>query len=193
MSNYWMLDVREPKGVHRAVIGKQPDLTGISQTGFINWTSGTPLNVVVPKPLEFHLRPNGTYITDFFPPAIPLMSVRMLDALTNAGVDNIESFDAILIDKFGNTIPEKFRAVNIIGRVKCADLDASDCDFDDPDDPIGVDFDSLVIDEGRANGHIFFRLYESVNGIVVHDSIRKALEPLNLRGIVFIKPEDWMG
>lgn len=33
-----------------------------------------------------------------------------------------------------------------IGRIQCADLQASDCVVDDPQDPVGVDFNSLVID-----------------------------------------------
>jgi hypothetical protein len=193
MGNYWMLVVREPKGANRATIGKSPDLSGVSNAGFMNWLSGVRLNAVIPEPLEFQLGPHGTDVTDFFPTAIPLMSVRMLDMLAKAGVDNIESFEATLLDKNGKPAPEEFRAVNIIGRVSCADLDASDCECDDPDDPVGVDFDSLVIDEERADGHIFFRLHEAVNGVVVHDSVRQALEPLNLRGIVFVNPEDWIG
>ena len=193
MTNYWMLEVREPKGANRAVIARQPDLKSVSSSGFLDWLSGGPLGVTLPEKLEFQLSKYGKDLTDFFPPAIPLMSAAMLKALAEAGVDNIESFPATLLDSSGNLIPEEFRAINIIGRVACADLDASECDCDDSDDPIGVDFDSLVIDEERADGHIFFRLHEAANGIVVHDSVRKALEPLNLRGIVFVKPKDWIG
>ncbi len=193
MGNYWMLEVREPKGGNRAAVAKQPDLRGVSQTGFLDWLSGGPLEAALPEPLEFQLGPYGTDITDFFPPAIPLMSSRMLKALAEAGVDNIESYSAVLLDKDGNVVPEEFRAINIIGRIACADLDASECEYDDPDDPIGVDFDSLVIDEDRAMGQLFFRLHEAANGIVVHDSIRQAIEKLQFRGIVFVKPEDWVG
>jgi len=76
------------------------------------------------------------------------------------------------------------------GGIACADLETSDCEVDDPD---GVEFNSLVIDEGRAGGALFFRPHEAPNGIVVYESVRKVLAPLDLRGIVFVKPEDWIG
>ncbi|MBN1602714.1 MAG: hypothetical protein JW915_13985 [Chitinispirillaceae bacterium] len=194
MSSYSMLEVREPKSRKRATIGKLPDLSNINSTGFLNWFSGSLMNIKIPEPLEFKLEEKGgDYITDFFPPSIPLMSKKMLQALNTAGVDNIESFKAILIDRAGNPVPEEFFAVNIIGRISCADLDASECEVDDPDDPVGVSFDSLVIDEERTHGALFFRLHEAVNGIVVHNSVRKAIEPLQLRGISFVNPEDWIG
>jgi hypothetical protein len=194
MGQYWMLEVREPKGAHRASIGKQPDLKHVSVSGFLNWLSGSRFNVQLPEPLVFQLDPQyGGDLTDFFPPATPLMSVRMLKGLQAAGVDNIDSYAATLLNRDGQPIAEEFRAINIIGRIACADLAASDCEVDDPDDPVGVDFNSLVLDEDRAGGALFFRLHEAANGIVVHDSVRRALEPLKLRGIVFVKPEDWIG
>jgi hypothetical protein len=188
MTNYWMLEVRESANNKRAVIAKQP----ILNSGPHDWLSGMPLNIELNSPLEYTLSSKGD-VTDFFPPAIPLMSVRMLTALIEVGVTNIEFYPAILLNSFGHLVQEEFCAVNILGSIKCADLDASECEYDDIDDPIAVDFDALVIDEARAEGHLFFRLYESVNAIVVHDSVKKALEPLNLRGIVFVKPENWVG
>ncbi len=193
MGNYWMLEVREPKGASRAVIGKQPDLKNSTLAGSLDWLAGEPLGLELAAPLVFQICGQGNYVTDFFPPVIPLMSTRMLDALATAGADNIESFDAILLDQHGTPLPDSFRAINILARIACADLEASECDFDDPDDPAIIDFDSLVIDENKTMGQKLFRLHEAPNGIVVHDSIRQALEPLRLRGIVFVAPEDWIG
>jgi hypothetical protein len=193
MTRYWMLEVRGPRGATRAVVARQPDLGSGTHSRAVDWLSGGPLGVSPPADMEFQLSTSGAGLTDFFPPAIPLMSATMLEALAEAGVDNIESYPVRLVDPLGQPIPEEFRAVNIIGRVACADLEASQCECDDPDDPIGVDFDSLVIDEDRAEGHRFFRLHEAANGIVVHDSVRRALEPLGLRGVIFVRPEDWIG
>lgn len=194
MGNYWMLEVREPKGERRAIIGQQADLSTLTGGGLLNWLSGTKFEVAIPEPLEFQLdSQGGAFVTDFFPPAIPLMSVRMLDALNQAGVDNIDSYDAVITGLDGEPLTEEYKAVNIIGRIACADLDASICDVDDPDDPVGVDFESLVIDEDRTRGLLFFRLHEAVNGIVVHNSVKQSLEQLALKGIVFVDPEDWIG
>ncbi len=192
MGTYWMLGVQAPDGSRRAAIGTQPDLS--EQHGLLNWYSGASFDVEIPTPLEFHLDPDaGDYLTDFFPPPIPLMSVRMVRALSDAGVENIESYEATLLDDSGAPVGEEYVAVNIVGRIACADLEESDCEVDDPDDPVGVEFDSLVIDDDKAEGALFFRLHEAVNGIVVHDAVKQRLEGAGLRGIVFIAPEDWMG
>lgn len=194
MDTYWMLGVQAPSGSRRAVIGQQPDLSEDAPSGLLNWYSGAPFDNPLSSPLEFSLDPRGgDYVTDFFPPPIPLMSVRMLDGLAQAGVDNIIRYDAVISTDDGQPLSEPFKAINIIGRIECADLDASDCEVDDPDDPVGVDFDSLVIDPERAGGALFFRLHEAVNGIVVHDSVKQYLETVDLRGIVFTEPENWIG
>ena len=190
---YWMLEVRSPKGGSRAVINKLPDLKAISSIGSFDWFSGNKFDFKITEPLVFELGKEGGNLTDFFPSSIPLMSVKMLNAIEQAGVNNIDSYPATLLEASGVPVQEEYRAINIIDRVACADLEASECFMIDPDDPIGIDFDSLVIDEERAKGHNFFRLSEAVNGIVVHDSVREALEPLNLRGITFVAPEDWVG
>jgi hypothetical protein len=121
------------------------------------------------------------------------MSERLLQALASAGVDSIDRYAATLLDRDGQPLAERFFAVNLIGRIACADLEASDCTVDDPDDPVGVDFESLVIDEKRTRGALLFRLHEAANGIVVHDSVRRVLQPLGLRGITFVDPIDWIG
>jgi hypothetical protein len=39
-----------------------------------------------------------------------------------------------------------------------------------------VDFHALVLDESRINGQLMFRLAENLSAIVVHESVRKAIE-----------------
>lgn len=189
-----MLTVYAPHDELRAVVGRQPDLTRIVSEPFFSWYSGERFRQALPVPFEIQLDPNeGDYVTDFFPPSIPLMSARMLQALAQAGVDNIDTYDVVLLDRNGDRLPEPFAAINIIGRIACADLSASDCTPDDPRNPLAFDFESLVIDEKRASGGLFFRLHEAPNGIVVHDSIKRQLDRLGLRGVHFVAPEDWSG
>lgn len=63
-----------------------------------------------------------------------------------------------------------------------------------PDGPmVSVDFDSLAIDAARARGALMFRLAESVSGIVVHESVRKAVEAAGIDSLSFTVPADWAG
>jgi hypothetical protein len=51
-----------------------------------------------------------------------------------------------------------------------------------------VDFHALVPDESRINGQLMFRLAENLSAIVVHESVRKAIEAAGIPGFVFMAP-----
>jgi hypothetical protein len=191
---YWMLEVRAPGDEGIALIGQQPTLNVPGTTESLDWMLGKRFSGPLPEPLEFVVGPyGGDYIPDYFQPSIPLMHDRLLAVLREAGVDNIDSYSAILSSKDDSERFSSFKAVNIIGAIQCADLEASVCEVEEPDVPGGVSFDSLVIDEDRAKGAIFFRLYERPRGLVVIDSVKRVVEAAEFRGIVFIKPADWVG
>lgn len=189
---YWMLQTRSPEDVVLAKIGKQPDLTGLKESLF--WYAGRKFKEKMPEPLHFEFDPHaGDALPDFFAPPIPLMSRRMVQALEQAGVDNIDTYSATITNEDGSGTVTDFVAVNILGLVKCADLESSECEIDDASEPGGVTFDSLVIDESRARGLRFFRLFEAPQGIVVHDSVKQRLEEANLSALVFVEPAEWRG
>ena len=59
---------------------------------------------------------------------------------------------------------------------------------------IDRDFRKLVIDNERVRSTLLmFRLAESVNAIVVHESVRKAIELAKIEGMVFYEPGEWSG
>jgi len=51
----------------------------------------------------------------------------------------------------------------------------------------------LVIDEAKTRGALLFRLAESVNGIVVHETIKNAIEATGIDTLTFMPPEEWVG
>jgi hypothetical protein len=123
---------------------------------------------------------------------LPLMTRRLLSALQGAGVDNIESFAAEVYDpRTGETFTD-YVAFNIVGTVRAADLSQST--YQAPDGSlVSVDFDSVVLEASRARGVLVFRLAESVNAIVVHDSVRRHVLAKGIDTLTFIEPEDWAG
>ena len=192
LSMYWMMEVGSPDGASIATIGKQPSLSGILE--FFTWYGGVKIEVELPSDMKFYLsESSGDFIPDFFCPSIPLMTNKILNILDEAGVDNIDRYKVELYDQGGKLISRNYCAINILDRVSCADLEQSDCEFDNPGDLVGIDFESLVIDEERAKGYNLFRLHEAVNGIVVHDSVKVRLEKEMLAGVYFVRPEDWSG
>jgi hypothetical protein len=136
----------------------------------------------VPDPIEFVLDENrGTEVPDAFWVGIPLFSWRMLEVLRQAGVDNINTYNAVIIDPRTNTRYETHKAVNIIGVVACAHLRRSEYDpeFEAP----RMSFRRLVVDEVRAHGLLFFRLAEDPGIIVAHETVANALTEAKLTGI----------
>lgn len=116
----------------------------------------------------------------------------MLAALQHAGVDNLDTYEAVLRHEDGSVASEEYRAVNVIGVASVADEARSVYAVDMPDRLINASFDSLAIDEKRANGLLLFRLAEAVSGIVVHESVRRSLESQGIDRVGFLDPAEWV-
>jgi hypothetical protein len=98
-----------------------------------------------------------------------------------------------LIDPVAGKTYSDYKAINIIGLVAAADLSKSKYHAPSGTPLIDTDFDSLAIDESKARGLLMFRLAESVNAIVVHESVRAHIEKHNIPHIDFVEPSQWIG
>lgn len=110
--------------------------------------------------------------------SIPVMSKELVALFQKHGVDNLQLFPALLKnEKTGDTWTD-FYAVNIVGLIACADMDASDHSVigrrPGSDFPL-AHFHRLVIDEKKAHGHYLFRLAEEPHVILINDEIDQAL------------------
>lgn len=121
---------------------------------------------------------------------IPIMSVRLADAFTAAGVDNIEFFPARLRNTVTGASYE-YRAYKIVGVVAAADLARSEWRSYDRKPVADVSFETLAIDEGRPAGLGVFRLAENISAVLVHEWVRRVIEARGIDTIEFVKPEDW--
>ncbi len=110
-----------------------------------------------------------------------LMTPKLIDVLRKAGVDNLQVFEAKVLDaKTGEEISVPFSFVNVLGLVSCANMDESE------HSPLGSInyFHELVIDEERAKGALMFRLAESRFEVIVAEPVAEAINTGNLKGIV---------
>jgi hypothetical protein len=120
-----------------------------------------------------------------------VMTRRLSEALTQAGVDNIDYYPAVLTN---TTSGEKYNyvAYNIIGKVAAADLENSDFSSYDNKLVADVGFKELVLDESKIHGLLLFRLAEKLSTILIHDNVRKAILEQGIDTLTFIKPEDYV-
>jgi hypothetical protein len=106
--------------------------------------------------------------TDFAGAIIPVMSNRLIKALQDIGVDNLQCFPAVLINEDTGDKWSEYQAVNIIGLIACADFSKSY--FGEIGGGL-YDFDQLVVDPTKIMGQIFFRLEEDPTTIIAHKKI----------------------
>jgi hypothetical protein len=148
------------------------------------WIGGQSMSLELKEPLRFELweyQPGRNGLSEIFLDTVPLFREDLLAALTGAGVDNLETCPAILEDPLKKRVLRNYRAVNIVGAIRCADLGRSQYHDMGGTGLIAMGFRKLVIDEARTGGALMFRLAESPICIVVHDRIREAIESKSLR------------
>jgi hypothetical protein len=150
--------------------------------------------VPVPQPLIIEIDPDepGDLLEMYQLEAL-IMSERLVSALLQAGVDNMQVYDAVIVGPETGRIFKTHRIVNVVGTVSCADLARSTWDSPRGRPMVDVDFESLVIDEVRAEGRLLFRLAECVSAVIVHDRIRERLLAIGFTNLTFQDPADFVG
>jgi hypothetical protein len=161
-----------------------------------NWMGGDRWRVEVPANLVFEIDEDdeGTMVP-FFNNGIPLMRADLLDALREAGVDNIDDYPALIRETRTGRQYDDYRIVNIVGAVRAADMAGSDVKASSFDDTpmISAFFRRLQLDEAAADGLLFFRLAEKVSAILIHAKVREHLARRGIKYLRFVHPNDWSG
>jgi hypothetical protein len=105
---------------------------------------------------------------DFTGILIPVISNRLVKALQDIGVDNLQCFPAVLRNEETNETWTNYQAVNIVGTIACADFSQSE--YEEMGGGL-FGFDQLVVDPKKITGQIFFRLAEDPSEIIAHKKI----------------------
>jgi hypothetical protein len=145
------------------------------------WRRGAWLglpNEPVPMELWVYGGGGGDGLAELFLESIPVFRHDLLKALRDAGVDNLQTCPAILRDPSRGLERRDYDAVNILGAVACADMRRSTYTDVTGTGLIAVAFRRLVIDEAAAQDLLFFRLAQSLGSIIVHERVKRFLDPL---------------
>ena len=174
--------------VPRTAIDESPDVPGSP------WNDGQPIVDAVEVPLVYTLDPDypGAMIP-MYDIAEPLIRDDLLEALGAAGVDNLQTFPALILDPVTGERHANYKAVNIIGVISAADMAHSVPMNVSSSTMIDVGFDSLVLDEAKPGGALMFRLAESVNAIIVHERVKGTIEDRGIPGMTFYDSGEWAG
>ncbi len=160
----------------RRWIADSPYIPGVS------WWKGAVITDPLPDPLPFLLDTytpespaEDQYMGVFIETDPPLWRGDFIQALLDCGVYNFDTYNVAIKDPDDGSIHTNFKAVNILGLVAAADMEKSTATVHEGVPLIDVDFDELVIDEKKTRGIKMFRLAESSNAILIHQSLRDAL------------------
>jgi hypothetical protein len=165
----------------------------------IDWMKGALIDEkYVPTPYPGKLHPYAPYpqgvdkqiMPEILSGSMPIMRDDLIAALKEAGVDNLQLFDVTITDPDNGQVYTHYKAVNIVGCIKAADLPKSEYTQHGNGPLIDVDFDKLVIDDKKPRGTLMFRLAESVNVIMLHKSVRDHLLTKNFPFLRFYEPEE---
>jgi hypothetical protein len=135
--------------------------------------------LILPWPFTVKPPEEGLKMSDYYPGA-KIMSNRLVSILQSLGVDNLQTFPAVIKNKQTDELINNFLVINVIGMVSCANVAASEST---PLADVNF-FNKLVIDPKRARGLFMFRLAESRMDIIVIDKIAKAINDGNFKDIV---------
>jgi hypothetical protein len=126
---------------------------------------------------------------------IPLMTRRLVTALRDAGVSNLQTYATTLSTTEGAPPPpqDRYFAVNIVGVVAAADLASSVISPTSTERLIAMDFDSLSIDPTLTRDLLMFRLAENTSAVLVHERIRDRIEASGIGTLTWVRPEQWAG
>jgi|SRR5450755_1776125 hypothetical protein len=157
-----------------------------------SWTKGKRFATPPTGPLQVKMDGDGI-LMPMFNRGILLFSDDLVSAIRGSGVDNIDCYDAVLIDPVANQAYTNYKAVNIIGLIAAVDLGKSKYHMPSGVARIDTDFDSVVIDESKTGDLLLFRLAECVTAIVVHERVRGYIERAGIPYLTFVDPIRWFG
>lgn len=150
------------------------------------WFDGDPLAVNPATPIEFLMNSKyGSTMPDFFDAGVPVFSSKLYQAFLESGVDNLEAFDAVMVNPDTGERWADYLAINVVGKIRCADMEKST--YRDPTGSglVTVFFQDLVVSDKLASEALCFRLAESLGEIIVHEKVVKLVESRKCRNVKF--------
>ena len=139
-------------------------------------TLGEALPEDLPEPIKFDIDTeinSYSYLPTSFLPE-PIFSVEFIQALRTIGVDNFDVHEVEIKNPDTGEIIQGYKAANIIGKISCVDMNASESDRLIEDQYV---IRKLVIDPSKTYGFYLFRLAEWTQIILVHEHVVENLPP----------------
>ena len=167
----------EPDNFSDYGVTQKPDLPGD-----VSFLRGARITEKLPNPLVFEVDyPKSEEPPHLLGDVIPIASDRLVRELRNAGVDNFETFPAVLHNPSTRKEWKDFWAFNALGLVAWVNMEESEYDTIMKGSSKGVrtplvGFHTIVHDKTKTRDDLLmFRLAESPSALIIHDRVDKHL------------------
>ncbi len=189
MSEHYMLECYQPIEWDDMAL-----LEGVDFDDVGSWRLGKRFEFKPPNPVVVKIMPgNPDDLIELYNDDALVMNKRLLAALQEAGVDNLDVYPCVIVNEGTGFRTEDYVAVNLIGLVKAVDIDNSNVTGEGSDHLLDTDFDGLAIDPEKAKDYLMFRLAENTSAIVIHRSVKEHLVEKGFTMLSYVEPKDWIG
>ena len=145
----------------------------------VSFLTGRAISTPLPAPLVFAVNhPQGETPKHLLGMQVPVVSDLLLQTMAAAGVDNFQTFPAVLRSADTGAQWTGYHAFNAIGLIDAADMQGSKYEQIMPGNdevPALLDFETLVIDGSRTRDLLLFRLAQNPGAMLVHQRVRNGL------------------
>lgn len=159
-----------------------------SETEIYRWLDGIRINADLPVFTLFLDPVYGETFPDFFDTTIPVMSDKLIATLRSAGVDNIDAYPLILKREDTGEEFYNYFVVNIVGHA-----DALDAEKTIVKGKSFKTYHRVHINPDLAKGLKCFRLDHGPELIVIHEEIKKKIEPISFVALFIQNTLDYDG
>jgi len=184
--NYYLMLTDTPSTAPHVEVIKGPDITVNDGVSIDDVTEEYEIALSVDKKIKNIAECSPCDIHG--PSRSLLFAKRFIDLLAKHQINNIQYLNA---DVTYTATNEKvaYKVANIVGIVSGLDLDKSTVISSRQGNILEIE--EMVLDEDKLSGHKIFRLKESIMHIVVHKSIKEAIEKAGLTGFMFLTDEEY--
>jgi len=160
----------------------------------VSFIAGRRFEQTLPE-LEIRFRADGEFtLTDDFiirQRRCLVHSLRLIEVLRGVGVDAIDYHPCRLVNEADGSVFRTHQAANLLDVIHCIDTEASDLEVDDQEPSEIWYIHRLKLLEDRLGDSLMFRLGERRNTVIVHESVKLAVERMGLTGVVFLPADGY--
>jgi hypothetical protein len=147
------------------------------------WWSGRRFSKPPQLPIKVVVRPDNEAgkILAYHNP-VNLMSDALAQVVLGTGVDNLDLYEAVIVDEGGKVLHEGHKVFNLLGTISAADLQRT-VFLPGESRLIDASFERLELDPDKTREALMFRLAQNVSVVVVHERVARAIEAAKFEGV----------